>query len=76
MKSKDKKKKTPFEKDYEKIMKSFQRQSSPIPQNPQWTNPNDFIVKFSLYQETPNSITSTDTLANIGINLCPIGKKF
>ena len=67
MKSKDEKKQTAFEKDYDKVMKGFQKQNTPIAQTPQWTNPSDFIIKFSLYQETPNSITSTDTSVNIGI---------
>ncbi len=65
MKSKDDKKQTTFEKDYKEIMKDFQNQTAPLTQTPQWTNPNDFIVKFSLYQESPNSITSTDTLVNL-----------
>ena len=67
MKSKDDKKQTAFEKDYKEIMKDFQNQNTALIQTPQWTNPNDFIVKFSLYQETPNSITSTDTLVNLGL---------
>lgn len=66
MKSKDDKKQPTFEKDYNEIMKSFQNQSVPFNQTPQWTKPTDFIVKFSLYQETPNSITSTDTSVNLG----------
>ena len=61
MKSKDKKKKETFEEDYMKIMKNFQSQNAPYFQYPQWRNSNDFISKFSLLQETPNSITSTDT---------------
>jgi hypothetical protein len=65
MKSKDDKKQTAFEKDYKEIMKDFQNQNTALIQTPQWTNPNDFIVKFSLYQESPNSITSTDTLVNL-----------
>jgi hypothetical protein len=67
MKSKNDKKQTTFEKDYHEIMKGLQNQNTPFIQTPQWTNPNDFIVKFSLYQETPNSITSTDTLVNLGL---------
>lgn len=67
MKSKNKKKQTTFEKEYNKIMKDFQKQNTPLFQIPEWTNPGDFIVKFSLYQKTPNSITSTDTSVNIGI---------
>ena len=55
-----------FEEDYNMIMKDFQKENSLIAQTPQWTNPNDYIIKFSLYQETPNSITSTETAANIG----------
>jgi len=61
MKSKEKRKKEIFEKDYMKIMKNFQSQNAPYFQYPQWRNSNDFIIKFSLLQETPNSITSTDT---------------
>jgi len=64
MKSKGEKKPTSFENDYNEIMKGFQNQNTPIPQ---WTKPTDFIIKFSLYQETPNSITSTDTLVNLGL---------
>ncbi len=56
-----------LEEDYTEVMKGFQRNYLPFIQMPQWTNPNDFIVKFSLYQETPNSITSTDTLAYLGV---------
>jgi hypothetical protein len=67
MKSKAEKKQESFEEEYNKIMKDFQKQDAPIAQNPQWINPGDFIIKFSLYQETPNSITSTDTSVNIGI---------
>ena len=62
MKSKSGKKQTKLEKDYNQIMKGFQNQNAPLNQTPQWTNPNDFIVKFSLYEETPFGITSTDTL--------------
>lgn len=67
MKSSDDKKQKTFEADYNKIMKISQNQHAPITPLPQWSNPNDFLVKFSLYQETPNSITSTDTLVNLGI---------
>jgi hypothetical protein len=67
MKPKDEKKQRTLEKDYEKIMKDFKKQDNSFSQVTQWTNPGDFIVKFSLYQETPNSITSTDTSVNIGI---------
>ena len=65
MKSSADKKQQTFEKDYNSIMKNFQNQNAPFPQTSQWSNPTDFIVKFSLYQETPNSITSTDTLVNL-----------
>ena len=68
MKSKEENEQKTFVDDYEKIMRDFQKQDNPsLPQTPQWTNQGDFIIKFSLYQETPNSITSTDTSLNIGI---------
>lgn len=66
MKSKEDKKQKALEKDYYKIMKGFQNQNIPIAQTPQWTKPTDFITKFSLYQESPNSITSTDTAVYFG----------
>ena len=65
MESKDEKKQNSFEKDYNEIMKGFQNQNSPFIQNHQWIKPTDFIAKFSLYQETPNSITSSDILVNL-----------
>jgi len=61
MKSKEERKKETFESDYMKIMKNIQSQNAPYFQYPQWRNSNDFIIKFTLLQETPNSITSTDT---------------
>jgi hypothetical protein len=61
MKTKEMKKQKAFEKDYDKIMKDFQKQDTPFTNPPQWINPGDFIVKFSLYQDSPNSITSTNT---------------
>lgn len=64
-KSKDNKEIKPFEKDYNNIVKDFHLQSIPIEQPIQWAKPGDFLVKFSLYQETPNSITSTDTTVNL-----------
>ena len=67
MKSKEEKKQKSFEKDYDQIMKGIQKQNAPFSQTPQWANPGDFIVKFSLYEETPNSITSTDTSVIAGI---------
>jgi len=60
MKSLKTKKKQNYEKDYNKIMNGYQL-SAPIQFAPQWINPNDYFVKFSLYEETPNSITSTNT---------------
>ncbi len=65
MKSKTEKKQKFFDKDYKKIMQDFQKQNSLLFLTPQWSTPGDFIIKFSLYQETPNSITSTDTSINI-----------
>jgi len=54
-----------FEKEYNEILKGFQYPSIPSQAVPQWSNPNDFIVKFSLYQESPGSITSTETFATL-----------
>ena len=65
MKSKDRNKQETFEEDYKKIMKDFQSHNTPYFQYPQWKNSNDFIIKFSLFQEMPNSITSTDTSVNL-----------
>jgi len=67
MKSKTDKILQTIEKDYNKIMKDFKGLNIPIFQTPQWINPNDFITKFSLYQDYPNSITSTETSINIGM---------
>jgi hypothetical protein len=54
-----------LEMDYAEIMKGFQYPTVPTQPVPQWSNPTDFIVKFSLYQESPNSITSTETSVNL-----------
>ncbi|MBU0486616.1 MAG: hypothetical protein KKD31_01530 [Bacteroidetes bacterium] len=67
MKSKNKKISKAFEREYQEIMTGFQQQESFLTPKHQWNNPNDFIVKFSLYQETPNSITSTDTFVNLSL---------
>jgi hypothetical protein len=61
MKSKGINKKKAFEKEYKELMRDFKNHNNPCFQYPQWKDPKDFIVKFSLLQETPNSITSTDT---------------
>lgn len=44
-----------------KLLNGFQPAQIPKTIAPQWVNPTDMFVKFSLYDETPNSITSTDT---------------
>ena len=49
-----------LEKDYKEVMKGFEY-SNYLNPLPQWSAPGDYIVKFSLYQEVPNSITSTNT---------------
>ena len=54
-----------LEKEYNEIMKGFQYPIMPSQPIPQWSNPTDFLVKFSLYQESPNSITSTETSATL-----------
>ena len=61
MESAEKTKEITLETEYNEIMKGFQYPSIPAQPVPQWSNPTDFIVKFSLYQESPNSITSTET---------------
>ena len=61
MKTKEMNKQKVFEKEYDKIMKDFQKQGTNFANLQQWINPGDFIVKFSLYQESPESITSTNT---------------
>ena len=66
MDSKEMKQEEAFIEDYNKIMKEFIKEENTFFQTPQWMNPGDFITKFSLYEETPNSITSTDTLVNLG----------
>ena len=54
-----------LEKEYNEILKGFQYPSIPAQPVPHWSNPADFIVKFSLYQESPSSITSTETSATL-----------
>jgi hypothetical protein len=61
MESSEIKKMPSFEVEYNDLMKGYQIPNIPVAPLPQWTKPSDFIVKFSLYQETPNSITSTET---------------
>jgi hypothetical protein len=61
MRSNNKKKKEAFKEDYNKIMQDYKNQDNPCFHYTQWKSPKDFIVKFSLLQEIPNSITSTDT---------------
>jgi len=50
-----------FEKEYNELMQEFNKQALPVVQQPQWVSPCDYIPQFSLYQEVPNGITSTDT---------------
>jgi hypothetical protein len=54
-----------LETEYNEIMKGFQQPTVPVQPVSPWTRPNDFIVKFSLYSELPNSITSTETSVNL-----------
>lgn len=52
-----------YQKEYADLLKpSVPENPSPSP-NPDWKAPGDYIVKFSLYTEIPNSITSTDSSA-------------
>lgn len=61
MESSEIKEKPSFEVEYNDLMKEYQIPNVPVSPLLQWTKPSDFLVKFSLYQETPNSITSTET---------------
>lgn len=66
MSSKGHKKLTTIEEDYEEIMKSTyspQYSYADSLYSYQWENPGDFIVKFSLYQENPYGLASTNTLS-------------
>lgn len=65
MESKDKIELDNFISDYDEIVKDFNHLKDFTDFRYNWTNPNDFIVKFSLYQESPNSVTSTDTVVTI-----------
>ena len=65
MKTKEKVSQKKFENDYNKIMKEFNCGNAPFNHNHQWTNPRDFIVKFTLFQDAPGSITSSDTSVNL-----------
>jgi hypothetical protein len=60
-------------KDYKRIMNNSY--INPYSNDFVWSNPNDLIQKFSLFEDTPNSIASTNTLVNIK-KKCQIGKKF
>lgn len=61
MKAKGMKKRKTIEEDYENIMKNFQKEDTPFYINTNWINPGDFIVKFSLYKESTDSVVSTNT---------------
>ena len=61
MKAKEMKKLKTFEKDYDNIMKNFQKEETAFYNNTRWINPGDFIVKFSLYKESSDSVVSTNT---------------
>jgi hypothetical protein len=65
MKPKEKVSKKEFENDYQEILKDLKGRNGPLIRPPQWTNPGDYIIKFSLFQESPYSITSTDTSVNL-----------
>jgi hypothetical protein len=63
MKKNEMKKQKTFERDYNNIMKSFQKENVPFNNNTTWINPGGFIVKFSLYNESTDSVVSTNTSA-------------
>lgn len=61
MKKKSIKKEKDFQVDYLKIMEGFNHTNKLINHTPQWSNPNDLFVKFSLYSESQSGIASTET---------------
>jgi hypothetical protein len=64
MKSKSKNTQKKIERDYHIIMKGFMNQNAFTSQSSHLTSPKDIIPKFSLYQETPNSKASSDTIVS------------
>jgi hypothetical protein len=48
-----------FEKDYDKVMKKYQKPAYQAQQ--QWSTPGDFFVKFSLYKESSSGTSSSNT---------------
>jgi hypothetical protein len=61
MKPKEMKIQKTFEKDYDNIMKNFQKEDAHFNNTTRWLNPGDYIVKFSLYSESTDSVVSTNT---------------
>lgn len=58
-----------LEQEYFELLKKSNVVKSPIINNdPQWSNPSDTFIKFSLYTESSGSITSTDTLVSLPDN--------
>ncbi len=56
-----------LETEYNEIMKGFQYSTVPAQPVSPWIRTNDFIVKFSLYSELPNSIASTETSVDLTV---------
>lgn len=65
MKTKQKVSQDKFEQDYKKIIKESDDGNANILPNTQWSRPGDYIVKFTLFQDLPRSITSSDTTVNL-----------
>lgn len=49
-----------FTKEYAEVTKGFKGNPC-YSVNPQWTNPGDFFIKFSIYNETSSGNTSSET---------------
>lgn len=61
MKKKETNNNQTFESDYDNIMKNFQKEDALFNNTTRWINHGDFIVKFSLYTESTDSVVSTNT---------------
>lgn len=58
-----------LEQEYLELIKNDNDVKLPMIINtPQWSNPSDTFIKFSLYTDSSGSITSTDTLVSLPEN--------
>ena len=65
MAKKEKKKEKTFESDYNEIMQQGHEKNCICTEKNEWKTVGDYIRKFSLYPEIPNSITTTETCSAI-----------